>query len=50
MRIKNLGPQAKDHEGVLQQMLEKIVPVKRVEVFVESGEAVVELETVAVST
>ena len=45
---KYLGPQAKDQEGVLQQLLEKIVPIKRVEILADEGEAVVELESVAV--
>ena len=48
VRIKGLGPQAKDQEGVLQQLLEKIVPIKRVEILADEGEAVVELESVAV--
>lgn len=34
----------------MQQILEKIVPVKRVEIFSESEEAVVELESAAVRT
>ena len=36
-------------EGLLQQFLEKHVPVKRVEVFQDVGEATVELENAAVS-
>ncbi|KAF8964174.1 hypothetical protein BDZ97DRAFT_1816638 [Flammula alnicola] len=45
VRIKNLPPATQ--EGLLQQVLEKIVPVKRVEVFLEKREAVVELENPA---
>lgn len=37
-------------EGLLQQALEKYASVKRLEVFQETSEAVVELETAAVST
>lgn len=46
VRVRNLpvGTQ----EGLLQQALEKIAPVKRVQVFVEQQEAVVELESAAV--
>ena len=33
----------------MQQMLEKIVPVSRVEVFIDKQEAIVELKTPAVS-
>jgi hypothetical protein len=36
-------------EGLLQQALEKIVPVKRLEIFAASHEAVAELESQAVS-
>ena len=46
IRIANL-PLA-TQEGLLQQMLEKIVPVSRVEVFIDRKEAVVELKTPAV--
>jgi squamous cell carcinoma antigen recognized by T-cells 3 len=47
VRIRNL-PDA-TQEGLLQQALEKCVEgVRRVEVFVETGEAVVELENAAV--
>lgn len=47
IRIRNLPPGAQ--EGLLQQVLEKIVPVKRVEVFLDKQEAVVELPSAAVS-
>lgn len=36
-------------EGLLQQVLEKIVPVKRVEVFLDKQEALVELPSAVVS-
>ncbi|KAG6841698.1 hypothetical protein C0991_007968 [Blastosporella zonata] len=45
VRIRNLP--AGTQEGLLQQTLEKLASVKRVEVFVEQKEAVVELENVA---
>ena len=47
VRVRNLpvGTQ----EGLLQQALEKIATVKRVEVLMEQQEAVVELENAAVS-
>ncbi|KAF9468618.1 hypothetical protein BDZ94DRAFT_1279703 [Collybia nuda] len=45
VRIRNLPVAAQ--EGLLQQTLEKIALVKRVEVFVEICEAVVELESAA---
>lgn len=45
--IKNLP--AGTQEGLLQQILEKVAPVKRVEVFLDKQEAVVELENPAVS-
>ncbi|THH01889.1 hypothetical protein EW145_g6837, partial [Phellinidium pouzarii] len=45
VRIKGL-PSA-TQEGLLQQALEKITPLKRVEVFQDTGEAVVELESAA---
>ncbi|KIK08003.1 hypothetical protein K443DRAFT_1909 [Laccaria amethystina LaAM-08-1] len=45
VRIRNLPPATQ--EGLLQQVLEKIAPVKRVEVFVDKQEAVVELENPA---
>ncbi|KAL1745101.1 hypothetical protein HDZ31DRAFT_37139 [Schizophyllum fasciatum] len=43
--VKNLPPNADD--GRLQQELEKVMKVKRVEVFKDKNEAVVELETAA---
>ena len=43
IRITNLPPATQ--EGLLQQILEKIVPVSRVEVFIDKQEAVVELKT-----
>ena len=46
IRITNLPPATQ--EGLLQQMLEKIVPVGRVEVFIDRQEAIVELKTPAV--
>ncbi|KAG5646531.1 hypothetical protein DXG03_003298 [Asterophora parasitica] len=46
VRISNLP--AATQEGLLQQTLEKIAAVKRVEVFVDEREAVVELENAAV--
>lgn len=46
IRITNLPPATQ--EGLLQQMLEKIVPVSRVEVFIDKQEAIVELKTPAV--
>ncbi|KAF8158295.1 hypothetical protein B0H34DRAFT_708196 [Crassisporium funariophilum] len=45
VRIKNLPPATQ--EGLLQQVLEKIAPVKRVEVFIDKQEAVVELQNPA---
>jgi len=45
VRIRNL-PLA-TQEGLLQQAMEKIAPVRRVEVFVDKQEAVVELENAA---
>ena len=47
IRITNLPPATQ--EGLLQQMLEKIVSVSRVEVFIDKQEAIVELKTPAVS-
>lgn len=47
MRIRNLP--AGTQEGLLQQAMEKIANVKRVEVFVDLKEAVMELENAAVS-
>ena len=46
VRIKNL-PQG-TQEGLLQQALEKRASIKRVEVFTETNEAIVELENAAV--
>lgn len=46
VRLKRLP--AGTQEGLLQQMLEKVVPVKRLEVLQDVGEAVVELENAAV--
>ncbi|KDR82688.1 hypothetical protein GALMADRAFT_57506 [Galerina marginata CBS 339.88] len=45
VRVKNLPPATQ--EGLLQQVLEKIAPVKRVEVFLDKQEAIVELENPA---
>ncbi|CAA7261390.1 unnamed protein product [Cyclocybe aegerita] len=45
VHIINLPPATQ--EGLLQQALEKIIPVKRVEVFLDKQEAVVELENPA---
>lgn len=45
VRIRNLPPATQ--EGILQQVLERHVLVKRVEVFQDKNEAVVELETTA---
>ncbi|KAH6912804.1 RNA-binding protein Prp24 [Coprinopsis sp. MPI-PUGE-AT-0042] len=45
VRVKNLPPNTQ--EGLLQQAFEKIAAVKRVEVFADKNEAVVELETTA---
>ena len=47
VRIKGL-PEG-TQEGLLQQILEKTVPVKRLEVFESKREAVAELSSVAVS-
>lgn len=47
VRIRNLP--AGTQEGLLQQILEKIALVKRVEVFTSQKEATVELENAAVS-
>ena len=46
LRVKNLPENTQ--EPLLQQVFEKRVPVKRVEIFVDSGEAVVELVNSAV--
>lgn len=45
VRIKNLPPATQ--EGLLQQVLEKIAVVKRLEVFSDKNEALVELENAA---
>ncbi|KAK2465199.1 hypothetical protein APHAL10511_002553 [Amanita phalloides] len=45
IRVRNLPPGTQ--EGLLQQILEKIVSVKRVEVFLDKQEAVVELSGAA---
>lgn len=47
VRLHGLPP--KTQEGLLQQALEKIVPVKKVEFFQDTGEASVELASAAVS-
>jgi squamous cell carcinoma antigen recognized by T-cells 3 len=47
VRVRNLPPGSQ--EGLLQQVLEKYAVVKRVEIFTEKNEAVVELENPAVS-
>jgi hypothetical protein len=46
IRVTNLPPATQ--EGLLQQMLEKIVPISRVEVFIDKQEAILELKTPAV--
>lgn len=46
VRIRGLP--ANSQEGLLQQILEKIAPVKRLEIFEEKREAVAELENAAV--
>lgn len=48
VRVKGLPPATQ--EGLLQQQLEKLALVKRVEVFLDINEAVVELENAAVSS
>ncbi|KAI6030527.1 hypothetical protein F5J12DRAFT_296247 [Pisolithus orientalis] len=45
VRIRNLPPDAQ--EGLLQQVLEKLAAVKRVEILLEEREAIVELENAA---
>lgn len=47
--VRVRGLPAGTQEGLLQQALEKIVKVERVEVFEDKHEAVAELETPAVS-
>ena len=46
LRVKNLPEDTQ--EPLLQQAFEKLVPVNKVEVFADSGEAVVELVNLAV--
>jgi hypothetical protein len=46
LRVKNLPEDTQ--EPLLQQAFEKLVPVKKVETFADSGEAVVELVNLAV--
>ena len=46
--VRISGLPSDTQEGLLQQALEKIVPVKRVEVFQDLSEATVELESAAV--
>lgn len=47
VRVRGLPPATQ--EGLLQQTLEKHALIKRVEVFLDLNEAVVELENAAVS-
>lgn len=47
LRVRGLPPATQ--EGLLQQTLEKFAPVKRVEVFEDKNEAVVEFQSAAVS-
>lgn len=47
LRVRGLPPNTQ--EGLLQQTLEKLAPVKRVEVFEDKKEAVVEFQSAAVS-
>lgn len=47
IRVRKLPPNTQ--EGLLQQFLEKLAPVKRVEVFADRAEAEVEFENAAVS-
>jgi squamous cell carcinoma antigen recognized by T-cells 3 len=46
LRIRDLPPGTQ--EGLLQQTLEKFALVKRVEIFSEKNEALIELENAAV--
>jgi squamous cell carcinoma antigen recognized by T-cells 3 len=48
VRIRNLPPSTQ--EGLLQQAIEKVAEVKRLEVFADLNEAVVELTNAAVSS
>ena len=41
LRVKNIPEDTQ--EALLQQVFEKLVPIKRVEIFVDLGEALVEL-------
>ncbi|KAG7088223.1 hypothetical protein E1B28_012240 [Marasmius oreades] len=45
VRIRNLP--SSTQEGLLQQAIEKVAPVKRLEVFADKNEALVELESIA---
>ncbi|KAJ3764333.1 hypothetical protein EV360DRAFT_77444 [Lentinula raphanica] len=45
VRVKNLPPNTQ--EGILQQVFEKLIPVKRLELFEDINQAVVELESQA---
>lgn len=47
VRLHNLPESTQ--EGLLQQALEKVIPVKRLEMFLSSREAIAELESQAVS-
>lgn len=47
VRLEGLPPTAQ--EGLLQQALEKLVPVKKLELFTKSNHAIAELENQAVS-
>ena len=47
VRLHNLPEDTQ--EGLLQQALEKLVPVRRLELFASSHEAIAELESQAVS-
>lgn len=48
VRLRNLPDSVQ--EGLLQQFLEKLAPIKRVEVFLPIHQAVVEFENAAVRT
>jgi squamous cell carcinoma antigen recognized by T-cells 3 len=47
IRVRGLAPSTQ--EAILQQLMEKHAAVKRVELFAEANEAIVELESPAVS-
>lgn len=49
VRVKNLPPNTETQEGLLQQALQKIANVKRVEIIGDTCEALVELVNAAVS-